>query len=167
MCGISGMFGQPDINVIHAMNALQIHRGPDGQDAWTDETLALGHTRLAIVDRAGGDQPIYGPAGEILVANGEIYNHNELRHRNNTYPWTSNVDSEAIMALYSKAKQQQTTGSLSARQHAAWINQLDGMYAFCLWDPKEQRLLLARDPLGIKPLVRTHVDGSLLIHAAC
>ena len=59
MCGISGMFGQPDINVIHAMNALQIHRGPDGQDAWTDETLALGHTRLAIVDRAGGDQPIF------------------------------------------------------------------------------------------------------------
>ncbi|MBT6923941.1 MAG: asparagine synthase (glutamine-hydrolyzing) [Euryarchaeota archaeon] len=162
MCGISGMFGRPDINVIHAMNALQKHRGPDGQDAWTDDTLALGHTRLAIVDRAGGDQPIFGPAGEILVANGEIYNHSDLRRRNNTYPWTSNVDSEAIMALYSKAKQQQTTGSLSARQHAAWINQLDGMYAFCLWDPIERRLLLARDPLGIKPLVRTHVDGSLL-----
>ena len=67
MCGISGMFGRPDINVVHAMNRLQIHRGPDGQDAWADEHLALGHTRLAIVDRAGGDQPIFGPQGEVLI----------------------------------------------------------------------------------------------------
>ena len=72
------MFGRPDINVIHTMNRLQIHRGPDGQDAWADEHLALGHTRLAIVDRAGGDQPIFGPEGEVLIANGEIYNHTSL-----------------------------------------------------------------------------------------
>lgn len=162
MCGISGMFGRPDMNVVHAMNRLQIHRGPDGQDAWADEHLALGHTRLAIVDRAGGDQPIFGPQGEVLIANGEIYNHTSLRKNNQSYPWSSSVDSEAIMALHFQAKSQQSTGPLSARQHAEWIAQLDGMYAFCLWDPTTEHLLLARDPLGIKPLVRTFADGSLL-----
>ena len=68
------MFGQPDIAVIHRMNQVQHHRGPDGNDAWQDERIALGHTRLAIVDRAGGDQPLFGPKGEVLIANGEIYN---------------------------------------------------------------------------------------------
>lgn len=156
------MFGRPDLNVIHTMNRLQHHRGPDGNDAWSDESVALGHTRLAIVDRAGGDQPIFGPSGEVLIANGEIYNHLDLRRQLTTYPWTSNVDSEAIMALHTQAKSKSASPFLTPSQHAKWIAQLDGMYAFCLWDPKLNQMILARDPMGIKPMVRTMVEGSLL-----
>ncbi|DAC32741.1 MAG TPA: asparagine synthase (glutamine-hydrolyzing) [Candidatus Poseidoniaceae archaeon] len=162
MCGISGMFGKPDINVAHAMNRYQIHRGPDGQDVWSDDRIALGHTRLAIVDRAGGAQPLFGPNGEVLIANGEIYNHPLLRTQNTTYAWTSNVDSEAILALHSKAKNHSKRHQLTPKDHAKWIAQLDGMYAFSLWDPAAGQLILARDPLGIKPMVRTVVDGSLM-----
>tara|TARA_B110001450_G_scaffold252526_1_gene274451 strand:+ start:1374 stop:3158 length:1785 start_codon:yes stop_codon:yes gene_type:complete len=162
MCGIAGMFGRPDIDVVHAMNHYQIHRGPDGQDAWADDRIALGHTRLAIVDRAGGDQPLFGPNGEVLIANGEIYNHPLLRTQNTTYAWTSNVDSEAIMALHSQAKNHSKHHHLTPKDHAKWVAQLDGMYAFCLWDPAAGQLILARDPLGIKPMVRTVVEGSLM-----
>ena len=162
MCGIAGMFGRPDINVLHGMNRYQIHRGPDGQNTWMDDAIALGHTRLAIVDKAGGDQPLFGPTGEVLIANGEIYNHPVLRASQPHYPWTTNVDSEAILALHTKAKQSSSHGPLSPADHAQWIKHLDGMYAFSLWDPQHQQLILSRDPLGIKPMVRTEVEGSLL-----
>ena len=162
MCGIAGMFGRPDLHVIHAMNRLQIHRGPDGNDTWADDDIALGHTRLAIVDKAGGDQPLFGPRGEVLIANGEIYNHMSLRSQNRTYPFTSAVDSESILALHTAAKLGRTKAIMSAEDHAKWIGQLDGMYAFCLWDAELKQLILSRDPLGIKPLVRTKVNGSLL-----
>ena len=162
MCGIAGMFGKPDINVVHRMNRYQVHRGPDGQDAWCDDNIALGHTRLAIVDRIGGNQPLFGPQGEVLIANGEIYNHATLRQKNTTYPWKTNVDSEAILALHAQTKLRANNNKISPLEHAKWIAQLDGMYAFSLWDPQAGQLILARDPLGIKPMVRTVIDGSLL-----
>lgn len=162
MCGIAGMFGHPDIAVIHRMNQVQHHRGPDGNDAWHDDQIALGHTRLAIVDRAGGDQPLFGPKGEVLIANGEIYNHVALRSKHTSYPYTTNVDSEAILALHAQTKANSTTGTMTASDHARWISHLDGMYAFSLWDAELGQLILSRDPLGIKPMVRTIVDGSLL-----
>ena len=118
MCGIAGMFGKPDINVVHRMNRYQVHRGPDGQDAWCDDNVALGHTRLAIVDRVGGDQPLFGPQGEVLIANGEIYNHALLRQKNTTYVWNTNVDSEAILALHTKAKQRSKNNKISPLEHA-------------------------------------------------
>ena len=161
MCGIGGMFGQPDTSVIHRMNSLLSHRGPDGNDVWSDDSIALGHTRLAIVDLIGGAQPLFGPAGEVLVVNGEIYNHQSLRTRHSQYRWTTQGDSESILSLLHSAKSK-SNGTLSAGQHAKWLNRLNGMYAIALWDAGAKQLILARDPMGIKPLVRTHVDGSLL-----
>ena len=160
MCGISGMLGHPDITVVHRMINLIQHRGPDGQDFWSDDYVALGHSRLAIVDLNGSRQPMRGINGQVLVANGEIYNHKEIRNESK-YPWQTNGDSESIIALHN-TNISSTVSSTSANDHIDWISKLNGMYAFALWDLQRQELILARDPMGIKPLVRTMVDGSLL-----
>ena len=89
--------------IIERMNLLMRHRGPDGNDVWSDESIALGHTRLAIVDVSGSDQPISAQSGNILIANGEIYNHLNLRANHTHYPWTTNGDSETILALHENA----------------------------------------------------------------
>ena len=161
MCGIGGMLGNPDSAIIERMNSIMHHRGPDGNDVWVDENISLGHTRLAIVDIDGSDQPILSQSGNVLIANGEIYNHQKIRKNNTQYPWNTNGDSETILALHEGAIAKSQT-ILSAKQHATWISQLNGMYAIAIWNPKDKQLLLARDPMGIKPLVRTEVDGSLL-----
>jgi asparagine synthase (glutamine-hydrolysing) len=161
MCGIGGMFGEPDPAVVRRMNSLLHHRGPNGNDVWSDEHISLGHTRLAIVDLVGSDQPLFGTTREVLVANGEIYNYREIRSQHSNYSWNTQGDSEVILALLDASKSKHS-GVLNARQHAQWIAQLNGMYAFALWDAEARHLLLARDPLGIKPLVRTSVDGTLL-----
>ncbi len=160
MCGISGMLGHPDITVVHRMINLIQHRGPDGQDFWSDDYVALGHSRLAIVDLNGSRQPMRGINGQVLVANGEIYNHKDIRNKSK-YPWQTNGDSESIIALHD-TNISSTVSSTSANDHIDWISKLNGMYAFALWDLQRQELILARDPMGIKPLVRTMVDGSLL-----
>lgn len=161
MCGLGGMLGRPDPSVIHRMNTLLSHRGPDGSDVWSDDSVALGHTRLAIVDLAGSAQPLFGPTGEVLIVNGEIYNHRTLRSQSPHYPWNTRGDSESILSLLHSAKSN-SSDVLTARQHAHWLSQLNGMYAIALWDATANQLILARDPMGIKPLVRTQVDGSLL-----
>ena len=149
MCGIGGMLGQPDLAVLSRMNDLLKHRGPDGAGLFYDEDCGLAHTRLAILDIEGSPQPLYGP-GKVAVVNGEIYNHNEIR--NPMYNYTTNGDSEIILSSHSKKG--------NASFHAEWISKLDGMFAFALWS--NQQLILARDPLGIKPLLRTIVDDTLL-----
>lgn len=161
MCGIGGMLGNPDITVTQRMNSLQIHRGPDGQDVWSDEFIALGHTRLAIIDIHGSQQPLHGPQQQTLIVNGEIYNHLELRNKYANYPFTTSGDSEVILALHHQclSQNQQTP---TAGVHASWLAKLDGMYAIALWDSKNRQLVLARDSLGIKPLVKTEVEGTLL-----
>lgn len=160
MCGISGMLGEADRTVVERMNSLLQHRGPDGADVWCDDNIALGHSRLAIVDIEGSDQPIFSKSGNVLIANGEIYNHLEIKAQTN-YTWTTNGDSESILALHESALASKG-GKLTAKDHAKWISQLNGMYALAIWNPLQKQLLLARDPLGIKPLLRTEVDGSLL-----
>lgn len=160
MCGIAGMFGNPDPSVVHRMIKLIQHRGPDGHNFWADENISLGHSRLAIVDLSGSQQPMKGVNGQILVANGEIYNYERLRMESKGL-WNTNGDSESILALHSS----EISGSLtstSAANHVSWISKLNGMYGFALWDTRRKELILARDPMGIKPLVRTIVDGSLL-----
>ena len=79
MCGIGGMLGRPDEAVLHRINRLQRHRGPDGDGVWADERVGLAHTSLAILDLDGGQQPIVGQHGAVAVVNGEIYNHLDLR----------------------------------------------------------------------------------------
>ena len=160
MCGIAGMFGHPDIAIVNRMIKLIQYRGPDSQDFWTDDFVSLGHSRLAIVDLNGSKQPMRGINGQVLVANGEIYNHAEIRN-NSKYPWQTNGDSESIISLHDSSISSSIT-STKADEHVDWISKLNGMYAFALWDLQRQELILARDPMGIKPLVRTMVDGSLL-----
>ena len=161
MCGIGGIFCHPDKSIAHTMNSIQRHRGPDGHEVYSDDNIALAHTRLAIVDIDGSHQPLKGPSQEILVVNGEIYNHGEIRSHHKHYPWTTKGDSEAILALFTQSKLE-SNHTLSAQDHSNWISKLDGMYAFALWDPTSEHLILARDPLGIKPLVRTQHEGSML-----
>ena len=149
MCGIGGMLGEPDQAILSRMNSLMDHRGPDGQGIFRDDNCGLAHTRLAIVDIVGSPQPIYGP-GKVAVVNGEIYNHLSLK--SSMYQYTTNGDSEVVLSLH--------TGKGNASTHAKWISKLDGMFAFALWS--EGQLILARDAMGIKPLMRTIVGDSLL-----
>ncbi|HIG03812.1 MAG TPA: asparagine synthase (glutamine-hydrolyzing) [Candidatus Poseidoniales archaeon] len=181
MCGIGGMLGEVDSAVLQRMNSLQSHRGPDGAQIWHDESCGLSHTRLSIVDLAGSDQPIGSDHSAVLVANGEIYNYSNLRQNRNLqqYAWRTKGDSETILALHQQSSLKGNIGAGSAgrgasdsatglskgsraRLHAKWISQLDGMFAFALWDPIVGELILARDPFGIKPLVRTLVEDTLL-----
>ena len=156
MCGISGMFGIPDTSVVRRMVGILTHRGPDGKGLWSDEKIALGHNRLSIVDLVGSSQPIIGNNGTVLVANGEIYNHLNLRSKLN-YNWNTSGDSEVILALHDDY-----INKGGGNTHKHWIAKLNGMFSFALWDSNREELILARDALGIKPLVRCNVDESLL-----
>ena len=156
MCGISGMFGMPDTSVVDRMVGILTHRGPDGNGSWSDSKIALGHNRLSIVDLIGSSQPIIGNNGTVLIANGEIYNHLNLRSKLN-YRWNTSGDSEVILALHDDYLKKGGEDN-----HTTWVNKLNGMFSFALWDANREELILARDPLGIKPLVRCNVDGSLL-----
>jgi asparagine synthase (glutamine-hydrolysing) len=148
MCGICGIAtadsSRPgDEALVGRMAAALVHRGPDGQGTFVSTGAGLGVRRLAIVDLETGDQPIANEDGSVVVVcNGEIYNHVELRaeligagHR-----FRTRSDVETIVHLY--------------EDHGAdCVHRLRGMFAFALWDASRGRLLLARDRLGIKPLV--------------
>ena len=121
-------------------------RGPDGSGLWVsqDKRVALAHRRLSIIDLSqAGAQPMGTPDQSVwVVFNGEIYNYRELRHglENQGYRFQSHSDTEVLLHLY-----QEYGDGLTAR--------LRGMYAFAIWDTVRQRLLLGRDPFGIKPLL--------------
>lgn len=153
MCGIGGMLGQIDDAVLDRMISLLQHRGPDGNGKFSDENCGLAHTRLAIVDIIGSPQPLYGSSA-VAIVNGEIYNHSSLKR--NDYYYNTSGDSECILALHD------LHAGGDASSHAKWISRLDGMFAFAIWDSKNQQLILSRDPMGIKPLVRTIADNTLL-----
>ena len=129
-----------------------VHRGPDAHGIFRNpETPAvLGHRRLAIMDPAGGDQPIRSEEGNrAIVANGEIYNFPSLRSRmKDRYRFHTQSDSEAALALY-------------AERGTACANDLDGMFAFAIADGDD--LFVARDPIGIKPLYFGRRNGDLLL----
>jgi asparagine synthase (glutamine-hydrolysing) len=143
MCGIAGLMttgGAPDPLVLDKLVSALGHRGPDGQGRHVAGTVGLVHARLAIIDLAGGRQPLFGPLGTALVANGEIYNYRELGAG---MTLATGSDCEPPLHLY-------------ARDGMDMIKALRGMYALALHDPGEgrrpERLILARDPFGIKPL---------------
>ncbi len=147
------MLGQTDDAVLNRMISLLQHRGPDGNGKFSDENCGLAHTRLAIVDIIGSPQPLYGPSS-VAIVNGEIYNHSSLKRTD--YHYNTSGDSECILALHN------LYAGGDAFSHAKWISKLDGMFAFAIWDSKNQQLILSRDPMGIKPLVRTFADNTLL-----
>lgn len=143
MCGIAGLVGTPDAGVLERLANALAHRGPDGQGAYTNGPCALVHTRLAIVDLVTGDQPFIlhrEDGSEVaLVANGEIYNNPELRAKMPGAAFKTQSDCEPPLFLY-------------ARHGAEYAHHLRGMYAIAIWDAGSKRLVLSRDPFGIKPL---------------
>jgi asparagine synthase (glutamine-hydrolysing) len=159
VCGIAGIlvfcpednpYGDTADKVVAAMADAQKHRGPDHGDIWCDSSrgVYLGHRRLAIVDLTeDANQPMANDDGTVvLVFNGEIYNAAELRRaieKDHTFAWkTAHSDTEVLLRAY------EAWGD-------SFLHRLRGMFAFALWDAKAERLLLARDRLGIKPLYYT------------
>ncbi len=143
MCGIAGVMmrdgRQPDSGVLTALATALGHRGPDGGGRHVAGPVALVHRRLAIIDLVTGDQPLFGPGGLALVVNGEIYNDPALRAALPAARFQTHSDCEPILFLY----------AAHGLDFAAWLR---GMYALALHDPSTGRLVLARDPFGIKPL---------------
>ncbi len=152
MCGICGYLGTGDPDLLRSMTRRIEHRGPDAEGFFGEGPVGLGHRRLSIIDVDGGDQPIFNEDRSVLVVfNGEIYNFRELRKelRQAGHIFRSRTDTEVLVHLY--------------EQHGdSFPKRLNGIFAFALWDRKRQRLLLVRDPLGVKPLYYTRVQGTLL-----
>ncbi len=152
MCGIAGIWGKYDEDTVRAMMHRLAHRGPDAQGILREpvRSAVLGHRRLAIMDLAGGDQPIRSEEGNrAIVANGEIYNFASLQSQmKDRYRFQTRSDSETALALY-------------AARGTACAEDLDGMFAFAIADGDD--LFVARDPIGIKPLYLGSRDGDLLL----
>ncbi len=152
MCGIAGIMtadgSAPDAAALEAMKNALLHRGPDGDAVWISGDTGLVHTRLAIIDLETGDQPLFGPGGSVLVANGEIYNYVELRDELMGVDFATNSDCEPVLHYYQN----------HGLDFAEWLR---GMYALALYDPQERRLVLSRDPFGIKPLYYALIDNGV------
>jgi asparagine synthase (glutamine-hydrolysing) len=158
MCGISGLLcterlsGEDQV-LVERMNNVQSHRGPDDAGLWSDTRCILGHRRLSIIDLSqDGHQPFISNDGRyVLTYNGEIYNYIELREELQAKGWTfhTKTDTEVLLNAY-----------------LAWgkeaLDRLNGMFAFALYDTKEQRLFLVRDRCGIKPLYYTRHMGRFI-----
>ena len=142
MCGICGMTWH-DEALVEKMAAQLAHRGPDQQGVYCADGISLAHRRLSIIDLSEkGRQPMSNEDGTLwLVFNGEIYNFQELRQNleQKGHRFVSHADSEVVIHAHEEY-------GIDALQH------LRGMFAYALYDTKEQRLLLVRDRLGIKPL---------------
>ena len=140
MCGIAVLWGDADVGAVRNMLACLRHRGPDGDGLFTAAAAptVMGHTRLAIIDTAGGAQPILNGAGDrSIVANGEIYNYRFLREMLGADHFITRSDTEVVLRLFE-------------REGAETVRRLDGMFAFVIQDGAQ--VFAARDPVGIKPL---------------
>jgi asparagine synthase (glutamine-hydrolysing) len=155
MCGICGVFALegtlPPVcrKSVRQMNLALAHRGPDGDGVFDDAIASLGHRRLAIIDRAGGHQPMGNEDGTCwIVFNGEVYNHRDLRplleakgHR-----FRTSSDTETILHAYEEFG-------------PACVDRLEGMFAFAIYDERRRELFAARDRIGKKPFFYTVIDG--------
>jgi asparagine synthase (glutamine-hydrolysing) len=156
MCGIAGIFSlqntkYPNLQKhLQVMNAVQKHRGPDGEGIWVDskESVGLAHVRLSIIDISTGQQPMKGEAGNVVCYNGEIYNFIELREElKDFYTFQTHSDTEVILAAYLKWGED-------------CVSHFRGMFAFALWDERNHKLFCARDRFGIKPFYYTIQNGN-------
>src|SRR5690606_95612 len=144
MCGIIGAF---DLKIkseelrpqVLKMSKKIRHRGPDWSGIYSSERAILAHERLAIVDPKSGQQPLYNPSRTVVLAvNGEIYNHQQLRNELPNYAFSTQCDSEVILALYEQ-------------KGPDFIEDLNGIFAFALYDTEKDVYLIARDHIGIIP----------------
>jgi asparagine synthase (glutamine-hydrolysing) len=142
MCGIAGIAGRRDEALVRRMTDCMAHRGPDDAGVWADDNVTLGHRRLSIIDLSTGRQPMSNAEGTVwIVYNGEVYNFRELRAELEElgHGFRTQSDTEVLIAAWE-----------------AWgadcVARFQGMFAFALWDTEKKTLLLARDPIGVKPL---------------
>ncbi|WP_010304047.1 asparagine synthase (glutamine-hydrolyzing) [Candidatus Odyssella thessalonicensis] len=149
MCGIAGIIGNFDQlsgeALIKKMLRVIEHRGPDSNGFWVRDGFAFGMQRLSIIDLTGGDQPIWDKSGVGIVFNGEIYNFRHLRAslEQEGIVFHTHSDTEVILRLY-------------LRKGIEAIQELEGMFAICLYDPRIEKVYLVRDRLGVKPLYYYH-----------
>ncbi len=162
MCGICGVWeygaagGGVDVSLVERMRDVMSHRGPDdaGAELFDSGRLGLGHRRLSIVDLSpAGHNPMCGCEGRgaWVVFNGEIYNHAALREELSArgHRYRSRTDTETLLHLYEE-------------RGLDFVHDIEGDYAIALWDESEERLVLVRDRLGVKPLYFYQADGRLL-----
>jgi asparagine synthase (glutamine-hydrolysing) len=156
VCGIAGIFRynritQNDIDLVNRQNDIQKHRGPDDEGLYTDSSCVLGHRRLAIIDLSkDGRQPFVSRDGRFhLVYNGEIYNYIELREELEPLGWRfkTKTDTEVLLNAYQQYGE-------------ACLSKFNGMFAFAIYDSLRQRIFLARDRVGIKPLYYAIIDST-------
>ena len=160
MCGITAIFnihsGTAELRKQALLMSKRIrHRGPDWSGIYRGKTAVLAHERLSIVDPASGGQPLISPDGKhILCVNGEIYNHRELREQlKDDYEFQTGSDCEVILALYKK-------------KGIHFMEDLNGIFAFALYDEEKDLFLIARDPIGVIPLYMGHDDAGHILVAS-
>lgn len=162
MCGINGIAfskrsgRRVDERVLCAMRDEITHRGPDDRGIYIKANIGLGHRRLSIVDVAHGHQPMFNNDKSIaLIYNGEVYNHGDYRDELTAkgYEYQTTSDTETILYLYEE-------------YGFECVEKLRGMFAFAIWDERENRLFIARDRVGIKPLYYVHDDDGNLFFAS-
>lgn len=146
MCGIAGVYGYTDEPLLHSMLSQIIHRGPDDEGTYVNaaDNVMMGARRLSIVDLEGGAQPISNEDGNVTVVfNGEIYNHGYIRQSlQGDHRFKTECDTEVLVHLWEE-------------YGTEMVEQLEGMFAFSIWDESREQLFLARDRLGVKPLYYT------------
>ena len=158
MCGIVGLFNIKSQTPELRSKALKMsqkirHRGPDWSGIYVGGSAILAHERLSIVDPESGGQPLYSPdRKQILAVNGEIYNHRDIRQRYaGTYKFQTGSDCEVILALYRE-------------KGIHFLEDLNGIFAFALYDEERDDFLIARDPIGVIPLYIGHdADGKVYV----
>jgi asparagine synthase (glutamine-hydrolysing) len=158
MCGIAGIFdtqgkAPPEEALLNAMNQVQYRRGPDEGSIYLDEKVGLGHRRLSIIDIASGQQPLFNSSrSAAIVFNGEIYNFQLLRAELITlgHEFITHSDTEVIVQAWCQWGEQ-------------CVEKLRGMFAFAIWDFKQQKMFIARDRLGIKPFFYALLDNGQFI----
>jgi len=160
MCSILGILQLHSDPAALRLTALDLsrrmrHRGPDWSGIYSDERAVLAHERLAIVGVDSGAQPLKSPDGkQVLAVNGEIYNHRAIRARfEGNYEFQTHSDCEVILPLY-------------LNEGAGFLNELEGMFAFVLWDADKGEWLVGRDPIGIIPLYFGHDEHGNLYFAS-
>ncbi|MBK7392224.1 MAG: asparagine synthase (glutamine-hydrolyzing) [Chloracidobacterium sp.] len=158
MCGITGWINLKQTkenhteSVLHSMCERIVHRGPNSEGLWLDDTVALGMRRLSIIDLHTGDQPVFNCDKSVIVMmNGELYNYREVRAEleKKGHKFTTKSDTEILPHLYEEYGEN-------------LVDHLNGMYAFSLWDTRKKKLIIARDRFGEKPLYYGVFDGQLI-----
>lgn len=159
MCGVAGIFdlhGERDVdrNALKRMTRALAHRGPDGEAYFFAPGIGFGHRRLAVIDREGGAQPFHAQTGgAVLTYNGEIYNYRALADRLSGVSLKTRSDTELLAEGL-------------ALKGPGFLHELNGMFAFGLYEPHRKRLTLARDRLGEKPLYYTETPDGFLLFAS-